>query len=205
MQTKTRFLIMTAAPIALAAALVGCTSPAPSPTKTTTVSTTTSSPSAEVEFNASDVMFATMMIPHHQQAVEMSNLVLNKDGVDAAVVELAETIKGAQAPEIDLMSSWLTEWGQPLPDGMDMEMDGMDMGMDDGMMSDDMAALESAGGAEASTLFLEQMIAHHEGAIAMAEAEIENGTNPDAVTLATAIVAAQTAEIELMKGLLSAS
>ena len=81
-------------------------------------------------------------------------------------------------------------------------MDGMDMG--DGMMSDgDMAVLESAEGADAARLFLEQMITHHEGAIEMAQAELADGVNPDAIALAQTIVDAQTTEIALMRDLLT--
>ena len=96
------------------------------------------------------------------------------------------------------MEEWLDDWDA------DMPMDGMDHG--DGMMSgDDMAALEDATGDEASALFLEQMIEHHEGAILMAEGEVEAGENPDAVALAEKIIVDQTAEIEEMKQLLAGS
>lgn len=146
--------------------------------------------------NDADVMFASMMIGHHQQAVDMSDLVLGKDGVDPRVVDLAQRIKAAQAPEIEKMQGWLDEWGAGPVDA------GMEHG--DGMMSDDdMAALEAASGAEASRLFLEQMIVHHEGAIAMAETEIADGEDPDAVALAERIVSAQGEEIAEMRDLLS--
>ncbi|WP_324253907.1 DUF305 domain-containing protein [Microbacterium schleiferi] len=150
------------------------------------------------EFNTADSMFAMMMIPHHQQAVEMSDMLLGKSGVDQQVMDLAQQIKDAQAPEIDLMQSWLEAWGMSDAGGMD----GMDMG--DGMMSDgDMAVLESAEGADAARLFLEQMITHHEGAIEMAQAELADGVNPDAIALAQTIVDAQTTEIALMRDLLT--
>ena len=91
------------------------------------------------------------------------------------------------------MTSWLTDWGVA-----GESMDGMDHGS--GMMSDDdMNALEAADGAAASTLFLDQMIEHHEGAISMAEAEIEQGQNPDALELAEKVITDQTAEIEFMQ------
>lgn len=81
-------------------------------------------------------------------------------------------------------------------------MDGQGM-MGDGMMSDeDMAALEDAQGVEASRLFLTQMIVHHEGAITMAEREIDNGRFPAAVELARSIVTSQQAEITTMQGVL---
>ena len=72
-----------------------------------------------------------------------------------------------------------------------------------GMMSDDdMAALEAATGAEASRLFLEQMTMHHEGAIEMAQDEVDNGQNSDAIAMAQTIIDTQTAEIATMQELL---
>ena len=81
-------------------------------------------------------------------------------------------------------------------------MDGMDHG--DGLMTeDDLTALESADGAEASRLFLEQMIVHHEGAVEMAQTQVDDGSNPDAVELAQTIIDAQTTEIQEMRDLLA--
>lgn len=151
-----------------------------------------------VEFNAADEMFATMMIPHHEQAIEMSNIILGKDGIDERVVALAERIKAAQTPEIETMISWLDAWGA------DSSMGGMEGMGGTGMMSDDdMAALDAAQGVDASRLFLEQMIAHHQGAIDMAQTEVDNGINPDAVALAGKIIEDQTAEIAEIQQLLT--
>jgi uncharacterized protein (DUF305 family) len=159
-----------------------------------------STPVATADYNAADEMFVTGMIPHHEQAIEMAEILLGKDGVDDRVVALAARIQAAQQPEIDLMNSWLDEWGVDSDMG---DMPGMDHG-DDGMMSDDdMAALEAASGEDASALFLEQMIEHHEGAIEMSQQELDNGENADAVDLARQIIDAQTAEIAEMEGLLS--
>ena len=160
-----------------------------------------SSPSASAEasdavFNDADVTFAMEMVMHHQQAIEMSDTLLAKDGVHPDVVALAERIKAAQGPEIETMNQWLEDWGQ------DTDMGGMDHG--GGMMSEeDMAALEEADGETASSLFLEQMIMHHQGAIDMAQTQIDNGKNPDAVSLAQKIVEDQTAEITEMQELLA--
>lgn len=146
--------------------------------------------------NAADVMFASMMKEHHAQAIEMSDTLLRKDGVDERVVALAEEIKDAQEPEIQKMDQWLDEWGADTSG-----MEGMDHG--DGMMSDaDMQALEDATGADAGRLFLEQMIRHHEGAVEMAQEEVDNGQNSEAVALAEAIIAAQTSEISEMEEIL---
>ena len=157
----------------------------------------TPSPSADADFNAADETFAMEMIGHHQQAVEMADILLAKTDVDPEVLELASNIKAAQQPEIDLMNDWLESWGVEVDD-----MGGMDHG--GAMMSEeDMAALSAASGAEASALFLDQMVAHHEGAIEMAEGEIEQGKNAEALALAQKIIEDQTAEIALMQSLLA--
>ena len=157
-------------------------------------SSASASPAADV--NNADMQFTMMMIPHHEQAVEMADMILAKDGIDERVLTLAEQIKAAQGPEIELMESWLDEWGTPMGD-----MDGMDHG---GMMSgNDMQALEAATGAEASRLFLEQMIVHHQGAIDMAQDEVDNGLNPDVIALAENIIASQTTEITTMEDILA--
>ena len=157
-------------------------------------SSASASPAADV--NNADMQFTMMMIPHHEQAVEMADMILAKDGIDERVITLAEQIKAAQGPEIELIESWLDDWGTPMGD-----MDGMDHG---GMMSDtDMQALEDATGAEASRLFLEQMIVHHEGAIEMAQSEVDNGQNADVISLAEDIIASQTTEITTMEDILA--
>jgi len=176
----------------------------------------TTAPSSEAH-NDADVMFAQHMIPHHQQAIEMSDMVLGKQGIDPRVTELANQIKAAQGPEIQKMQGWLTQWGNPAMPSMSAgNMPGHDMpgmpGMPNmsgapgmsGMMSEaDMTALQNAQGVEASKLFLTQMIAHHEGAITMAQNEIKDGQYPAAVELAKAIVTTQQKEIDTMKGMLT--
>lgn len=150
--------------------------------------------------NAADIMFVQMMIPHHEQAIEMSEIILAKDGVDPEVASLAEQIQAAQDPEITLMEQWLDDWGLPSMRGIG----GTGHGGMDGMMSDaQMAELESATGADGSTLFLELMIEHHEGAIVMADYVIDDGRSADVRELAEQIVTSQTAEIETMNRLLS--
>lgn len=158
---------------------------------------------ADAAHNDADVVFATGMIPHHAQAIEMSDLLLAKEDVDTQVVELAEQITSAQTPEIDTMSGWLEQWGETVPPTSGME-NMEEMPSTDGMMSpQDMARLESAAGDEASRLYLEQMIEHHTGAIDMAQQEAETGSYQPALTLAEDIIESQQAEIETMQGLLS--
>ncbi|MEV1128713.1 DUF305 domain-containing protein [Agromyces sp. NPDC049794] len=151
------------------------------------------------EFSPGDIMFAQMMIPHHQQAVDMSDLALERS-TDEEVLELAQQIRDAQAPEIEQMQGWLDAAGAGTSMGHSMSDMGMDMG---GMLSDeDMTALENATGAEFDRLWLEGMIDHHEGAIQMTHM-IEDARNDEVRALAEAIVESQTAEIERMEQLLA--
>jgi uncharacterized protein (DUF305 family) len=146
--------------------------------------------------NADDIMFAQHMIPHHSQAVEMADILLAKDDVDPRVVELAEQIRAAQAPEIEQMNGWLQAWGNPA-------MPAMDHGDMEGMVApEDIEALRNAPGPEATKLFLNQMIAHHEGAITMAQDEIDTGEYGPAVEMSRAIIASQQQEIDTMKSIL---
>ena len=169
-------------------------------TSSSSVAAAPTSTAAEAH-NDADVMFAQHMIPHHQQAMEMSDMLLGrKQGIDPRVVQLANQIKAAQGPEIQQMQGWLTEWGTPaMP-----PTSGHDMPSMQGMMSDaDMTALQNAQAVEASKLFLTQMIAHHEGAITMAQTEIKDGQYPPAVELAHAIATTQQQEIDTMKSILA--
>jgi uncharacterized protein (DUF305 family) len=201
--TKLRMTAIAAVPMAIALALAGCATTAGGGSGMPGMDHgggSSSSPATTVqgEFNAADSMFAMMMIPHHEQAIEMSDVILAKTGVDQDVLDLAQQIKDAQAPEIELMQSWLDDWGMPSSGGMD----GMDHG--NGMMSDDdMAALEAAEGADAARLFLQQMIEHHEGAIDMAQDVLDDGANPEVLALAERIISAQTDEIATMERLLA--
>lgn len=192
-----RTAALAASALTVALVLTGC-----STTTTTTMPSDMpgmdhGSSSDASQFNDPDIAFVTQMIPHHQQAVEMADILLGKTGVDPRVVDLATQIKAAQGPEITTMSSWLKSWGQPSPEPMDgMAMDGM-------MSPDDMNALTNASGADSSKLFLEQMIQHHQGAINMANEELSTGKNADALALAKTITDAQTAEIAKMNEILA--
>src|SRR6187431_2941215 len=79
-------------------------------------SSTPTSPSNTGSFNNADETFLMEMIPHHQQAIEMADMLLEKEGVDASVSELALRIKQAQGPEIETMTNWLEDWGYMMDD-----------------------------------------------------------------------------------------
>jgi uncharacterized protein (DUF305 family) len=156
----------------------------------------TSAPATSAH-NQADVTFAQNMIPHHQQAIQMSDIIMGKQGIDPRVVQLANQIKAAQGPEIQQMQSWLSQWGQPtmsMAPGMLMP----------GMLPDqDMTALQNAQGVDASKQFLTGMIQHHQGAIAMAQDEIKSGQYPPAVALAHSIATTQQQEITTMQSILA--
>ena len=148
--------------------------------------------SSNTSFSADDRMFAAMMIPHHEQAIQMSELAF-LNSTDPEILALANEIKAAQGPEIEQMKSW----------GSSMMGSHAGHMMDEGMLSDDeIAQLKDAKGAEFDRLFLEGMIKHHQGAIQMADMIIESA-NEEAALLGKNIVESQSAEIERMRQLLS--
>ncbi|WP_027004590.1 DUF305 domain-containing protein [Corynebacterium halotolerans] len=206
-------------------ALAACgeaTEPEPETTDTTTSATNTETTTAETtatatattteadgeisaEHNNADIMFAQMMIPHHQQAVEMSEMLLTKEDIPTEVADFAQGVIDAQGPEIDRMNAMLEAWGQQPVTGSS-GMGGMDhgdmSGMSGMMTEEDMAALENAQGTEAARLYLEQMTAHHEGAVDMARDEVNDGQNPQAAALAEQVIEDQEAEIAEMEQML---
>ena len=141
-------------------------------------------------FSPSDINFAEMMIPHHEQAIEMSDIAF-KNTSNPEVLQLAQEIKEAQAPEIDLMKSW--------PGVKESTHAGHMM---DGMLSDDeLDALREASGAEFDRLFLQGMIKHHQGAIEMAM-DVKDSKNKVVADLSAAIIKQQEIEITRMEELL---
>jgi uncharacterized protein (DUF305 family) len=140
-----------------------------------------------------ELMFASMMIPHHSQAITMSDLAL-ANTTNPEILSLATAIRDAQAPEIAQMQSWLEQ-----SDYSGTHAGHMDMG---GMLSDEeLAELSAATGPTFDRLFLKGMIAHHEGAIEMLSM-IKNSTNSEVKKLSADILTSQSAEIEAMKALL---
>ena len=200
---KTRLFAL-AASSALVALLAACGTPDAS-APADAGNTPSSSPTGGTVANVSDseISFAQLMIPHHQQAVEMADLALSRL-TSPEVKELAEQIKAAQDPEIEMMSMWLKGWGAPMEMGEDHS--GHDMGDTNlsGMMNDDdMRALADAQGAAFDSLWLEMMIAHHQGAISMAEQVQGTSRNAEVLTLASAVTTGQKVEIDTMQQLLA--
>ncbi len=163
--------------------------------------TTPASVAPGANFNTADVQFAQMMIPHHQQAVEMADLAATR-AADPEVKQLASAIKAAQQPEIDTMTGWLTAWKQPMAQPGGHNMPGMGGAMPGMMSEQDMAALMAASGTDFDRQFTRMMIAHHNGAIQMARDEQKNGSNPDVKRLAVQIEQTQTAEVQQLQKIL---
>ncbi|MEN9753289.1 MAG: hypothetical protein RL670_980 [Actinomycetota bacterium] len=141
------------------------------------------------------VMFAQMMIPHHQQAVDLGTLAETRAS-SPAVKALAAKIKAEQAPEISLMKGWLKDAGIDPDRGMGH----MGHGMDGMLTGSQMSELETAKGKVFDSLFLTRMIAHHEGAVQMAK-EVETSGDAKLAKLAKAIIKSQTEQIAYMKEL----
>ena len=210
-----RTLVLSTLAVASTLALAACgeatdattsaTSTATTTPETTETTTATTEADGEIsaDHNDADIMFAQMMIPHHQQAVEMSEMLLAKEGIPAQVVEFAQGVIDAQGPEIDRMNAMLEAWDQqPVTDSGGMD-HGKMSGMSGMMSQEDMTALEEAQGTEAARLYLEQMTAHHEGAVDMARDEVADGQNPHAITLAEQVISDQEAEIAQMQQMLT--
>lgn len=149
--------------------------------------------------NAADVTFASEMMPHHKQALELTDLARDRS-TDPALLELAGAIAAVQGPEMGQLADMLRSWGQD-PDaamahhGGHSSMPGM---VDDATMQ----RLRTLDGREFDTLWLESMISHHEGAVEMAKTELADGSSAEAKELAQHIVDTQQAEIDQMRQML---
>ncbi|HLT11910.1 MAG TPA: DUF305 domain-containing protein [Micromonosporaceae bacterium] len=155
-------------------------------------------------YNVADVAFFERMIPHHAQALEMTALVPSRTS-NQDIVLLARRIEISQRDEIGLMQAWLTNRGLavPAPHASHPAHDELMPGM---LNDEQLAQLSRARGAEFDRLFLELMIYHHEGALAMANELYANGggLEPESDRFARDVIADQSIEISRMKDLLAA-
>lgn len=162
--------------------------------------------------NAADVHFMSGMIPHHAQAVLIAGWAVSH-GASPALQRLCERIVVAQRDEIALMQAWLRDRALPVPAAdathLRVQMNGMehDMLMPGMMTAEELARLDGARGAEFDRLFLQAMIRHHEGAIAMVDQLFgAQGAGQDEIVFrfASDVYADQTTEIERMQKMLAA-
>jgi uncharacterized protein (DUF305 family) len=141
------------------------------------------------------------MTPCHKQAIQMSEIILTKQGLDPRVVQVANQIKAAEGPDVEGMQSWLSQWQQPMTPSSAAGMPAMQRMT--GMASpEQMTALQNAVGADASKQFLTMMIQNHQHAIMLAQSEIGSGQYPPAVAMAHSIATAEQQEVNTMQGIL---
>ncbi|MBM6401984.1 DUF305 domain-containing protein [Phycicoccus sonneratiae] len=199
--TTSRRAALFAAPALLVLGLTACvttTDDDRAPMGSMMGSRSPSTAGSPADHDQADVMFSMMMVPHHEQALEMAALVPTRSD-DPALLDLARRIEAGQQPEIDRMEGWLEDWGAGSMDRMGSM--GHDMG---GMMSAaDLRELASLEGAEFERTWLRMMVEHHEGAIDMAEDVLRRGTHAGTKDLALAIVKAQQREIDEMQAMLA--
>jgi uncharacterized protein (DUF305 family) len=161
------------------------------------------------DHNDADVAFATDMIEHHAQAIQMANFTIGREGVDPRIAELAEEIRVGQTREIDTMSQWLRDWGEPVPETgfasgdshshSDDPMGPMSEGHAamPGMMSgEEMRALAEAPAAKFDALWIQMMVEHHQGAITMAQQVQDEGSADEVAALAAEIEDEQGGEVK---------
>lgn len=147
------------------------------------------------DLSSADIMFLQMMIPHHQQAIEMSKLAAT-NSQNPELLTLAEKIKTDQSAEISMMRNWLSIAGAS------EDMGQMSHGMS-GMLSDeDLKKLQSSTGKDFDKRWLQAMTGHHDGAIGMADM-IKDAKNAKVKAFGSKIIADQSAQIEQMKIMLA--
>ncbi|MGW6498997.1 DUF305 domain-containing protein [Nonomuraea angiospora] len=156
----------------------------------------TASAQSKPAFDDADVMFAQMMIAHHQEAIEMAELATGRATYEETK-ELAEKIKSGEQPQIETLQDWLKEWGKTTP--VSEAGDDRPTGITDANVK---TLLDSRGPAFDKG-FLTMMIDHHEEAIAMARVERKQGQSSKAKKLADRIMKEQQAQVAQMKKLLA--
>ena len=140
-----------------------------------------------------EIMFAQMMIPHHEQAISMSETDLKKSR-NQAILKLSNQIKSLQGTEKSQLAYWLKATDSSMTMDHDMQMSGM-------LTTKELASLKRLTGTQFDRVFLQLMIKHHQGAIEMLDL-ISDSKNMEAKALAKAINSAQSKEITSMKLLL---
>ncbi len=149
---------------------------------------------------AADVRFVEGMIPHHRQALEMTDLVPNRT-TTPAIRAIADQIALTQRPEITILSNWLTALGRPVPGGHTHGGEGDGYGM---ATEEQLRALRAARGPAFDRMFLELMIRHHEGAVRMAGEQFAGGRDQRLRIMARDVSAGQSIEITRMRKTLDA-
>jgi uncharacterized protein (DUF305 family) len=161
---------------------------------------------SDTRYSPADVAFMQGMIVHHQQAVDMAELVEDRTNNDA-VVKTADRIEASQSGEMTFMREWLEARGEPLQMGHAMHQGhGSHHAMMGMAAAEQMAALAAANGTEFDRLFLQLMIAHHKGALEMVERLHDapgSAYEPVMFEFTNEVVSDQQAEIDRMNVVLA--
>ncbi|WP_018296214.1 DUF305 domain-containing protein [Corynebacterium lubricantis] len=190
-----RFLL----PVAMGLLLAGCSTPEAEvqPSSNVEAEGVVESDTLPAEANTTDVHFVAMMVPHHEQAIEMSDILLASDVQDEAVRDLAQRIRDGQARENEIMEQWGTEWGQD--QAMELHSHHIANGMVNPTVMQNYSELR---GEELRVRFLELMHYHHAEVIAMTQDEVDNGGYEPLIELGAEMIEVQTAEMAEMEDLL---
>lgn len=160
-------------------------------------SETSTSANGEAGYNDTDVHFLGMMVPHHQQAIDMSDVLLDSDVDDAKVRDLAQRIKDGQERENEQMRAWADEWG------IEKDMEHHSTHIANGMFHpEQLEQFEALRGDELRTAFLEMMHFHHNHVIKMTQDEVDRGGYEPLLEMAQEMIEVQTAEMGEMEELL---
>ncbi|WP_134764633.1 DUF305 domain-containing protein [Nocardioides sp. 1609] len=157
-------------------------------------------PPASADWNAADATYLSMMVAHHSQAIDLTELAAER-AVDRRVRKIATGIDAGQGREVLVMAAWLVDHDLPEP-----TVEGVaamtEHGMPGMLTTAQVDALAATDGTEFDRRFLEDMIQHHQGAVAMAEQQVVEGEDVRATEMATDVIASQNAEITRMRELL---
>jgi uncharacterized protein (DUF305 family) len=150
-------------------------------------------------YNSADVAFANSMTAQEQQGIDISQLVPDRSTNSELVTFAAKTAAALQV-DTEVLKALAAQWkeGQDKQPG-----DGGPSSTTGGIVNAAIANLDSLHGSEFDTLWLKSMIGLDQGAIGVANAEVANGKNVDATSLAKQIVKARQAEIGRMQQILA--
>lgn len=158
---------------------------------------------APAGYNAADRTFAETMVPHHKQAIDLSTMASERSA-DPELLTLAGEIVATQQPEVNILNVFLVQWNEN-PDAQTDPGSGDDPGEPSipGMVDEaTVAKLESLRGPEFDKLWLQSMIGQLQGGVAIADDEVANGANVDAVAVARTMTAGLQARIAQIKKML---
>ncbi|ABM11025.1 MULTISPECIES: DUF305 domain-containing protein [Mycolicibacterium] len=152
-------------------------------------------------YNAADIAFAYDMVPHHAQAIDLSRTALERS-TNPELTALAQQIVATQQPEINILNVFLVQWNENPENRSGPDDGGPERALPGTVDEATITKLESLSGPEFDKLWLQSMIGQHQGAVELANTEIADGANVDAIAIARNIVAAQEAQIAQMTQML---